>query len=150
VTIWCSNDYLGLGRHPLVQERVLAAVRQFGVGSGGTRNISGSNPIHEELEAELAKLHEKQAALIFTSCYVANDTTLYTMAKMLPGCHIFSDAGKQQRFKNRNKKQFRIPIIIPIIITITITILVTITITIIVIVITIINIIIINIIRMSS
>lgn len=93
VTIWCSNDYLGLGRHPLVQERVQAAVRQFGVGSGGTRNISGSNPIHEELEAELAKLHEKQAALIFTSCYVANDTTLYTMAKMLPGCHIFSDAG---------------------------------------------------------
>lgn len=93
VTIWCSNDYLGLGRHPYVQSRVKQAVDTYGVGSGGTRNISGSNPIHEELESELAKLHQKEAALLFTSCYVANDTTLYTMAKMLPNCHILSDSG---------------------------------------------------------
>ena len=94
VTIWCSNDYLGLGRHPYVQSRVKQAVDTYGVGSGGTRNISGSNPIHEELESELAKLHQKEAALLFTSCYVANDTTLYTMAKMLPNCHILSDSGR--------------------------------------------------------
>jgi len=93
VTIWCSNDYLGLGRHPYVQSRVKNAVDVYGVGSGGTRNISGSNPLHEELEAELAKLHQKEAALLFTSCYVANDTTLYTMAKMLPNCHVLSDSG---------------------------------------------------------
>lgn len=94
VTIWCSNDYLGLGRHPYVQSRVKNAVDVYGVGSGGTRNISGSNPLHEDLEAELAKLHQKEAALLFTSCYVANDTTLYTMAKMLPNCHVLSDSGK--------------------------------------------------------
>jgi len=93
VTIWCSNDYLGLGRHPYVQTRVKQAVDKYGVGSGGTRNISGSNPLHEELEAELAKLHQKESALLFTSCYVANDTSLYTMAKMLPNCHILSDSG---------------------------------------------------------
>ena len=93
VTIWCSNDYLGLGSHPHVQERVKAAVDKYGVGSGGTRNISGSNPLHEELEATLANLHQKQAALLFTSCYVANDTSLYTMARMLPECHILSDSG---------------------------------------------------------
>jgi len=93
MTIWCSNDYLGLGRHPYVQQQVHEAVAKFGVGSGGTRNISGSTPLHDKLESELAKLHEQQAALLFTSCYVANDTTLYTMAKMLPGCHILSDAG---------------------------------------------------------
>lgn len=93
VTIWCSNDYLGLGRHPLVQERVKQAVDKYGVGSGGTRNISGSNPLHEQLEAQLATLHQKQSALLFTSCYVANDTTLYTMAKLLPNCHILSDSG---------------------------------------------------------
>lgn len=93
VTIWCSNDYLGLGRHPYVMSQVKKAVDTYGVGSGGTRNISGSNPIHYELERELAKLHQKEAALLFTSCYVANDTTLYTMAKMLPNCHILSDSG---------------------------------------------------------
>lgn len=93
VTIWCSNDYLGLGRHPYVQAKVCEAVQEYGVGSGGTRNISGSNPIHEKLECELARLHQKEAGLIFTSCYVANDTTLYTMAKMLPKCHILSDEG---------------------------------------------------------
>ena len=93
MTIWCSNDYLGLGRHPYVQSRVTEAVIKYGVGSGGTRNISGSTPLHDQLELELAKLHQKEAALLFTSCYVANDTTLFTMAKMLPDCHILSDAG---------------------------------------------------------
>ena len=93
ITIWCSNDYLGLGRHPYVQSKVIEAVEKYGVGSGGTRNISGSNPLHEQLEQELAKLHQKEAGLLFTSCYVANDTTLYTMAKMLPNCHILSDSG---------------------------------------------------------
>ena len=93
MTIWCSNDYLGLGRHPYVQSRVTEAVMKYGVGSGGTRNISGSTPLHDKLEHELAKLHKKEAALLFTSCYVANDTTLFTMAKMLPNCHILSDSG---------------------------------------------------------
>jgi 5-aminolevulinate synthase len=93
MTIWCSNDYLGLGRHPYVQSRVIEAVMKYGVGSGGTRNISGSTPLHEKLEHELAVLHKKEAALLFTSCYVANDTTLFTMSKMLPNCHILSDAG---------------------------------------------------------
>ena len=93
VTIWCSNDYLGLGRHPHVTRRVTEAVNKFGAGSGGTRNISGSTPLHDKLESELALLHQKEAALLFTSCYVANDTTLYTMAKMLPNCHILSDSG---------------------------------------------------------
>ncbi len=92
-TIWCSNDYLGLGRHPYVQSKVIEAVNSYGVGSGGTRNISGSTPLHYKLENELAKLHEKESALLFTSCYVANDTTLYTLAKMLPNCHILSDSG---------------------------------------------------------
>ena len=93
VTIWCSNDYLGLGRHPYVQSKVIEAVNDYGVGSGGTRNISGSTPLHYKLENELAKLHEKESALLFTSCYVANDTTLYTLAKMLPNCQILSDSG---------------------------------------------------------
>ena len=93
VTIWCSNDYLGLGVHPHVKASVCAAVEKYGSGSGGTRNISGSAPLHYELERELARLHEKPAALLFTSCYVANDTTLYTLAKLLPGCQILSDAG---------------------------------------------------------
>lgn len=93
ITIWCSNDYLGLGRHPYVQSKVSQAVMKYGAGSGGTRNISGSTPLHYKLEEELASLHQKEAALLFTSCYVANDTTLYTLAKMLPNCHIVSDSG---------------------------------------------------------
>jgi 5-aminolevulinate synthase len=93
ITIWCSNDYLGLGRHPQVQSEVINAVENFGAGSGGTRNISGSTPLHDKLESTIAKLHHKQSALIFTSCYVANDTTLFTLAKMLPKCHILSDSG---------------------------------------------------------
>lgn len=93
ITVWCSNDYLGLGRHKYVQSRVAEAVWKYGAGSGGTRNISGSTPLHDKLEAEIARLHQKEAAIVFTSCYVANDTTLFTMAKMLPGCEFLSDAG---------------------------------------------------------
>lgn len=93
ITVWCSNDYLGMSAHPTVTGAVHDAVDQLGVGAGGTRNISGNSTLHEELEDELASLHDKEAALVFTSCYVANDTTLFTLARQLPGCEIFSDAG---------------------------------------------------------
>jgi len=93
ITVWCSNDYLGMSAHPKVTGAVMEAVTRHGVGAGGTRNISGNSILHEELETELASLHDKEAALVFTSCYVANDTTLFTLARQLPGCQIFSDAG---------------------------------------------------------
>ncbi|CAG0924081.1 unnamed protein product [Notodromas monacha] len=93
VTVWCSNDYLGISRHPLVREAVIDAVKTYGSGAGGTRNISGNTPLHEQLEAELASLHNKPSALVFSSCFVANDSTLFTLGRHLPGCHIFSDAG---------------------------------------------------------
>jgi len=93
ITVWCSNDYLGMSAHPAVTNAVHDAVDRYGVGAGGTRNISGNSLLHEELEKEIADLHGKEGALIFTSCYVANDTTLFTLAKQLPGCEIFSDSG---------------------------------------------------------
>ncbi|KAI1285964.1 5-aminolevulinate synthase, erythroid-specific, mitochondrial [Halotydeus destructor] len=93
ITVWCSNDYLGMSSHPEVKQAVIDAVKNFGSGSGGTRNISGNTPFHEDLEQELASLHKKEAALLFTSCFVANDSTLMTLGKALPNCHIFSDAG---------------------------------------------------------
>ncbi|GFG28452.1 hypothetical protein Cfor_00629 [Coptotermes formosanus] len=93
ITVWCSNDYLGMSCHPEVKEAVRQALEVHGAGAGGTRNISGNSLNHELLEAELASLHQKDSALLFTSCFVANDSTLYTLAKALPGCHIFSDAG---------------------------------------------------------
>ncbi|KAL1116112.1 hypothetical protein AAG570_005607 [Ranatra chinensis] len=93
ITVWCANDYLGMSCHPGVKEAVKAALEAHGAGAGGTRNISGNSALHEALESELASLHHKEAALLFTSCYVANDSTLYTLAKALPGCHIFSDEG---------------------------------------------------------
>lgn len=93
VKVWCSNDYLGMSCHPKVKAAVREALDKYGAGAGGTRNISGNSLFHEKLEQDLAALHNKQSALLFTSCFVANDSTLFTLGKMIPGVHIFSDAG---------------------------------------------------------
>ena len=93
ITIWCSNDYLGMSRHPKVVAAACEAARAMGVGAGGTRNIAGNHAPIVELECELADLHAKQAALVFTSGYVSNETGIATIARALPGCLILSDAG---------------------------------------------------------
>ncbi|MAH85181.1 MAG: 5-aminolevulinic acid synthase [Rhodospirillaceae bacterium TMED8] len=92
VVVWCSNDYLGMSQDPIVLDALIDAAKSYGCGSGGTRNIAGTTHLHVLLEEELAQLHGKSAALLFTSGFVSNDAAISTIAKLVPNCVIFSDA----------------------------------------------------------
>src|SRR5215813_182187 len=92
VVVWCSNDYLSMGQHPKVIGAMVETATRVGTGAGGTRNIAGTNHPLVELERELADLHGKESALVFSSGYVSNETGIATMAKLMPGCVIISDA----------------------------------------------------------
>ncbi len=92
ITVWCGNDYLGMGQHPVVLNAMTQAIAETGAGLGGTRNISGTTIYHKQLEAEIADLHGKEAALLFTSAYIANDATLSTLKNLIPGLIIYSDS----------------------------------------------------------
>jgi 5-aminolevulinate synthase len=92
ITIWCSNDYLGMGQHPLVLDAMCEAIDALGAGSGGSRDVSGNTYLHERLEAEIADLHKREAALLFTSGFVANEAALSTLARSVPGMVVVSDA----------------------------------------------------------
>ena len=92
VDVWCSNDYLGMSKNPVVLETMHRTLNKYGAGAGGTRNIAGNGQMHLALEEELATLHRKPAALVFSSCYVANDATLATLGSKMPNCVIFSDS----------------------------------------------------------
>ncbi len=113
ITVWCSNDYLGLGQNPLAIDAAIDAVKRFGIGSGGTRNISGSNRPLIELECEVAKLHQKESGLVFSSGYVANEATINGLAKIIPNLVVFSDQKNHSsiingiRNSNLEKKIFR-------------------------------------------